>query len=513
MTSTSPAWSSDPRRILLLALVAGLLSPLAYAPFGWSWVAIVSPAVLFALVARAPRRIALWAAYVHGVGFYAAGGHWIWVSVGEFGGGPLVATIFFIVLALLFGLITWLVVRVWMWIRPHSEAMALLVTFPAAWLLLEWVRSWIFTGTTWLQLGYSQTDTWLAGYAPLVGSLGISLVLAMMAGALAWVVLNRSPRNGLAVLTGILLVYGLGWAVDRPWTWPSGEPVRIALLQGNIPQDRKWQLQVQDYTMSLYERLTRRHLGSADLVIWPETAVPAFMHQVQQDYLLPLAAEAEQHGTDLLIGLPVMDRDDSRVFNSVLALGSSVDFYHKQHLVPFGEYVPFRDAFGGMLDLFGAPLSDFSSGWNSNTLRVAGHEVAVSICYEITFPGEVRTFLPRAELLVNVSNDAWFGNSVGPHQHFQIARMRAIETGRPLVRSTNTGITAAVDERGRVIAQVPQFAVDALVVDVVPHQGATPYVRTGDWPVLILTSLGLILSLGLRMRRRSIDSCTVPKRA
>lgn len=505
MKSTSPAWSDDPRRILPLAVLAGLLSPFAFAPFGWGWVGIVSPALLFALVARAPRRIALLAAYLYGVAFYAAGGHWIWFSVGEFGGGPLVATVFCIVLALCFGLITWLVVRIGFWLRPRNEAVALLVTLPAAWLLLEWTRSWIFTGTTWLQLGYSQTDSWLSGYAPLIGSLGISLLLAVTAGALAWTILNYSRRTGLTMLAGLVLMYGLGWAVDRSWTQPSGEPVRIALLQGNISQEQKWQPRVQDQTLALYERLTRRYWGSADLVVWPETAVPAFMHDVQQEHLLPLAAEAEHHGTDLLIGLPVLDQDNSRVFNSVLALGNSVDFYHKQHLVPFGEYVPFRTALGSMLDMFGAPMSDFSPGWSSNSLQVAGHDVAISICYEITFAGEVRAFLPGAEMLVNVSNDAWFGNSIGPHQHFQIARMRAIETGRPLVRSTNTGITAAVDERGRVIDRAPQFVVDALMVEVVPHQGMTPYVRMGDWPALALVALGLLMSLGLRLFRRPND--------
>jgi len=496
--SSPPGWS-DPRWVLPLAALAGLISPLAYAPFGWFWVALLSPAVLFALVARAPRRLALQAAYLHGVCYYAAGGHWIWFSVGEFGGGPLVATVFCVVLALLFGLITWLLVRIWFALRPAGEAPSLMVTLPAAWLLLEWVQGWIFTGTTWLQLGYSQTDSWLGGYAPLLGSLGISLLLAVMAGALAWAVLTPSARGRGLVAVAVVAVFGTGWALDRPWTQPSGEPIRVALLQGNVSQDEKWEPAVRERTLALYQRLTERH-WDVDLVIWPETAVPAYLHQVQDDYLLPLAEEAEFRGTDLLIGLPVLDREQprGRVFNSVLALGSTVDFYHKQHLVPFGEYVPFRQQLGGLLDVFGAPMSDFTPGWRANTLNVAGHAVGVFICYEITFPGQVRRVLPAAEVLVNVSNDGWFGNSVGPHQHFQMARMRAMETGRPLLRSTNTGITAAVDERGRVVARAPQFTVDALVAEVTPHQGMTPYARAGDWPVIGAFTLMLLLSAGLR---------------
>lgn len=499
MPFSSPLWS-DPRRILPMAALAGLSIPLAFAPFGWFWVALVSPAVLFHLLVRCPPRLGLWAAYIYGVGYYAAGGHWIWYSVGEFGGGPLVATIFCIFLALCFGLIIWLVAWIWMRLRPPGDAIALLVTLPAAWVLVEWIRSWLFTGTTWLQLGYSQTDTWLAGFAPLVGPLGLSLLLAVMAGGLAWGALRPDRRRLLPVVIGILAVHVLGWVVDRPWTRPAGDTVQVVLLQGNVPQDQKWDPAVRDRTMALYERLTRRYLGDADAIIWPETAVPAFLHQVQEEHLLPLAAEAEDRGTDLLIGLPVLDADRQAVFNSVLALGSTVDFYHKRHLVPFGEYVPFRNVLGGVLDVFGAPMADFTAGWNSNALIIAGHPVAVSICYEITFPGEVRDFLPEAEMLVNVSNDAWFGDSIGPRQHFQMARMRAIETGRPLLRSTNTGITAAVDHRGRVIDTAPQFVVDALEVSITPHQGTTPYMRAGDWPVLGALALMFVAGAGLRLR-------------
>ena len=492
---------AERRLILAIAAVGGLISPLAFAPLGWSWVALLSPAILFAVVARAPRRLGLLAGYVYGVSYFAAGGHWIWFSVGEFGGGPLVATVFCIVLALLFGLIIWLVVLVWWYLRPRHEALAVLIALPAAWLLLEWVRSWLFTGTTWLQLGYSQTDSWLVGYAPVIGALGISLLLLMMAAALAWAALRRRRAVSVGVLGAMLSVYLLGALLDRPWTEPSAEPLRIALLQGNIPQDEKWEPEQRADTMALYRRLTHRHWG-VDAIIWPETAVPAFYHQVLDDYLLPLAEEAEHFGTDLLIGVPALDRDTGRVFNSVLSLGSSIDFYHKRHLVPFGEYVPFREAFGSLLDVFGAPISDFSPGWHSNTLRIGDYPVAVSICYEITFPGEVREFLPGAELLVNVSNDAWFGNSIGPHQHFQMARMRAIETGRPLLRSTNTGITAAVDARGQVIARAPQFSVDVVVADVAPHRGVTPYTRLGDAPVLAVLTLMLLGSALLRWVQR-----------
>ncbi|MCC5856759.1 MAG: apolipoprotein N-acyltransferase [Ectothiorhodospiraceae bacterium] len=475
--------------------------PLAFAPLHQAWVAVISPAVLFAILARAPRRLGLWAAYWYGVGYFGAGGHWIYVSVGEFGGGPWVALVFCVVLALAFGLLIWCVARIWYGLRPGGDLPALVVALPACWLLVEWVRSWLFTGTTWIQLGYSQTDTWLSGLAPVVGALGLSLVLAVLAGLLAWTMLNPGRLSAgvfaLAVVGSLLL----GAVVARDWTEPAGEPVRIALLQGNVPQDEKWLPENREAIMARYERLTTRFWG-ADVIIWPETAVPAFYHQVVSDYLAPLAAEAENRGSDLLIGLPAWDRESNSVYNSVVSLGTEIDFYHKRHLVPFGEYVPFRNAFGGLLDVFGAPIADFTPGWRANTLRLGDQPMAVFICYEITFPGQVRDFLPEATVLVNVSNDAWFGGSVGPHQHFQKARMRALETGRPLVRSTNTGITAAVDPRGRVTARAPQFVVDALLVEVTPRKGTTPYIRWGDAPVLGLMSLMLLAAAGLRWTER-----------
>lgn len=492
------------RWIYLLAAISGGLSPLIYAPFGWSLLALLVPAVLFALVLPLPRRLAFEAAYVHGVAYYAAGGHWIWYSVGEFGGGPLVATVFCVLLALGFGLLTLAVVALAWVLRPGQRLAMLLLTLPASWVALEWVQSWLFTGTTWLQLGYSQTDGWLGAYAPLIGPLGISLLLAMLAGGLVAAMLARSVQGKVLAMTAVIAVWLGGAALDRDWTEPAGDPLQVALLQGNIAQDEKWEPDNRVRTLELYRRLNDRYLG-VDLIVWPETAVPAFYHHVIDSYLVPVAEEAAEHGTDLLMGIPSYDADSRRIFNSVLALGRDVGFYHKRHLVPFGEYVPFRGLLGGALDVFGAPMSDFSAGWRAEPLSVAGQRAAVSICYEITFPNEVRDFLPDATLLVNVSNDGWFGTSIGPHQHFQISRMRARETGRPLLRSTNTGITAAVDHRGRIIARAPQFSVEALATEITPMQGSTPYTRTGDLPVLLALSGMLLLSGVLSWRRRQPD--------
>ncbi|MFO6289144.1 apolipoprotein N-acyltransferase, partial [Pseudomonas aeruginosa] len=234
-------------------------------------------------------------------------------------------------------------------------------------------------------------------------------------------------------------------------------------------------------------------------VIWPEAAIPMW-HDQAKAYLAELEALADQAGTSLMIGVPVREAE-GRTYNAVVSLSDPSGFYYKRHLVPFGEYVPFRDLLGSALDVLGAPMSDFTPGREAHVLNAAGVPVGALICYEAVFGAEVTELLPEAQLLVNVSNDAWFGSSLGPLQHFQMARMRAIETGRDLLRATNTGITAAINHEGKVLKRAPQFEVATLSAEVTPRTGAPPYVRWRDWPVLGLTALGLGLLLLRRIRR------------
>lgn len=484
---------------ILLALVAGALCPLAFAPVGLWPVALLAPAVLFYLVAE-PGRGWVPRAYAWGVGWFAAGGFWIYHSITFYGGGLWAAVAFCLVLALLFGLIPLAAVALWRWLRPRHEAAALLLALPAAWVLVEWVRGWLFTGTTWLQLGYSQTDTWLSGYAPIIGSLGTGFLVAVGAGALAWVARRPVQARALPVAAGFLVVAAAGLALQQVgWTRPAGEPLTAALLQGDIAQDVKWEPRYREITMNRYLDLTAAHWDK-DLVVWPETAVPMYHREAAREYLGALAGEALARETDVLLGIPTLDEERGRVFNSVMALGASIDFYHKRHLVPFGEYVPLRAWLGPLLDVFGAPLGDFSRGSSAAPLRAAGQPAAVSICYEITFAPVVAASLPEATYLVNVSNDGWFGNTIGPHQHLQMARMRAIEFRRPVLRSTNTGITAAVDARGRVLDTAPAFRPAALATTIQPRAGATPYLRWLDVPVVAFAGLTLLAGGAWRMR-------------
>jgi len=268
-----------------------------------------------------------------------------------------------------------------------------------------------------------------------------------------------------------------------------------------VPQNLKWLPEQRQPTIDLYTRLSRQHWADSDIVIWPETALPAYYHQAER-FLQGLAAEAARHGSSLMLGLPVRPASaPDTYYNSVVAVTDPPQVYNKHHLVPFGEYIPLKWLLGSLLDILQVPMADFSRGAARQApLKVAGQKIAVSICYEDAFGEEVIRALPQATVLVNVSNDAWFGDSLAPHQHLQMARMRSLETARPMFRATNNGISAIIDYRGRVASQSPQFKVFVLSGSVQPRSGATLYVLTGNYLLLALLFFSLLLAVFLRGR-------------
>ncbi|MDR4127107.1 apolipoprotein N-acyltransferase [Yanghanlia caeni] len=480
----------QPAAAIIIAALAGAALPLAFAPFDWVWLAVLSPAALFALATALPRRVALASAYSFGIGYFGVGVSWVYVSISRYGNGPVVASAVTIAFVALLALFPSLVVYLVRKLRPQMDVFGFWLGFPAAWILSEWLRSWFLTGFPWLLLGYSQTDTLLANIAPVFGVAGVSLALVVLACALGWFVLCVSVRRAMiaaAVASAILMGAKL---LDRPWSGPSGPPLTVALVQGNIEQDTKWDPAARAMILGRYRTLTIERLG-VDLVVWPEAAVPMWYSEAAA-FLDDLAATAAQAGTALVVGVPMQD-EEGRAYNAVVNLGSDRGIYRKRHLVPFGEYIPLRDFFGSTLDILGAPMSGFSAGDEAEPLDAAGLPMGTFICYEAAFPMEVADLLPEAELLINVSNDAWFGESIGPLQHFQITRMRAIEAGRALLRVANTGVTAVIAADGSVTARAPQFEVATITAEVAPRQGATPFVHWREWPVVGLGGLVLLL--------------------
>ena len=475
---------------LPLAFLAGAAGVLAFAPFSQGWIAPLSLAVLFWLWQEAAPSRAFLLGWAWGVGFMGFGVFWLHHSIAQFGGvnlplAVLITLLFAVSLALFYGLAGWLANR---FIAPGWRR---LLAYPALWVLLEWARSWLFTGFTWLSLGYSQIDTPLAGYAPLLGVYGVGLLVALSASLLL---------RGRWWLVLLPLLWAGGWLLQQQqWSRPDGEPIAVALVQPNIPQAIKWRPEQFQPTLSLLMELTRQSAG-AKLVIWPETAVPAFSDRVETSVLEPLHRLFSREERTLLLGIAVRE-EESRYHNALLSLGSSGRArYYKRHLVPFGEYMPLKPLLGPLIEVLAIPMSDFTPGAEGKPLiELAGHPAGASICYEDTFGNEVARALPQAAFLVNVSNDAWFGDSLAPHQHLEMARMRALETGRWMLRATNTGISAIIDERGRVQARLPQFQRGVVQGLVEPRQGATPYSRWPDWPAVLLALL-MLLAAGLQRR-------------
>ncbi|HEU0258706.1 MAG TPA: apolipoprotein N-acyltransferase [Burkholderiales bacterium] len=463
---------------MLYSVLAGAATVLAFAPFGLHPFALLTLALLIHLWMRAPPQRCALLGFAFGAGLFGAGVSWVYVSLHQFGGmaAPLAvfATLVFCALLALFPAVAgWLQARV-----PASDAARAVLLIPATWVLCEWMLSWIFTGFPWLALGYSAAGWPLQGYAPLGGVYMVSFVIVSAAGML-WLLAGQKPR----FLVVLLLVVGTGEALRHvAWTVPAGAPVPTALLQGNIEQEMKFHPERAPRILETYARLAEG--TQARLVILPETALPAFLDRIDPAYLARLDAVGKRNEGDLLIGVPYRTGRDA-YYNSALSLGVSPrQIYHKVHLVPFGEFVP--PGFRWTLDVLSIPLSDFSRGsFDQPPLEVAGQRVAVNICYENVFGAEIARSLPEATLLVNMSNVAWFGDSLAPAQHLQIARLRAIETGRMHLTATNTGITAAIDRDGRVLARLEQFTEGRLEIPAQGYAGATPYVRLRDWPVVV----------------------------
>jgi apolipoprotein N-acyltransferase len=369
------------------------------------------------------------------------------------------------------------------------------LAIPALWVLTEWLRGWILTGFPWLSLGYSALDTPLAGYAPLGGVYLVSLA-AMGAALLLWLIAAGERRWLTVPLFAALGIAGAALQAV-PWTRPAAAPVTVSLLQGNIEQSLKFDPTRYDRILETYVRLAES--SRARLIVLPETAVPRFLEQVHPQFLARLHAIGVRNKGDVLLGVPTRTAP-GEYFNSVVSLGSSPQGnYHKVHLVPFGEFVP--PGFRWFVDAMTIPLADFSRGSRAQRpLAVAGERVAINICYEDAYGEEIIRQLPEATLLVNVSNVAWFGDSLAPGQHLQIARMRALETGRMHLTATNTGITAAIGADGAVVAQLPQFTGRALELEARGHTGATPYVALADGPALALCAL-LLFFFAARARR------------
>lgn len=486
-----------------VAVVAGAVFSLSFAPFGLWPFAILMPAVLIWLWDGAAPKRAGWIGFWFNVGTFSVGTYWLYISLKLIGGAPVVlALLLMFALVAIMGfyhfLLGWLVAKFF----PARGALRWMLGIPGAWLLIEWWRSWFLSGFGWLAVGYSQTDTWLGNLAPVVGQFGIALVALVVSGGLATLVLG-SKRERVVAAAVIVVAWAAGFAFGGvTWTQPFGRPITVAVVQGAIPQDEKWLEENLKTTLDLYHDMSRQAYGT-DLIVWPESAAPAIFNDIIP-YFDEVRSEASVNGSALVTG--ALREDGGVYFNSVLALepGSEGPGWHdKEHLVPFAEFFPVPKFVRNWLRLMNLPYSDFQAGAADQApLVAAGQRIAATVCYEDAYGSSQLSALSSATLLVNVTNDAWFGKSSARYQHLQISRLRAMEAARPLIRAANNGVSAAVDERGHVLVTAPEYEANVMRASVQPRTGRTPYAVVGNWP-----SVCLALVFGLwsaYVRRRGI---------
>jgi len=488
---------------LAAAFATGASLNVAFAPFGWWPIAILAPAALFALIRGLPPRRAGWTGAAFGAGLFAFGTYWLYTCLHVFGLVPIWLTValqaaLIGLMSLYFAALCYLANR--FWLKPGATRAWLVL--PVLWVLLEWLRGWALSGFPWLSLGYAMIDSPLKGWAPLFGVYGVTWAAATIAVALNVLLMPAVPLlRRLMALAGIAILLLIPALLGRyDWTRAAGPPVSIAAVQGAVSQDQKWQAKNLDETMKRYSRLTAQAWG-ARLIVWPEAALPVLANDIQ-DYLGRLQAQGREHDADIAVGLVNYEPAAKRYYNGLLVLsGSGGGWYYKRHLVPFGEYFPVPGFVRSWLRLMSLPYDDISPGREHQTiLSGAGLKLGLTICYEDAFGGDQLEVLRDATLLINVTNNAWYGDSTAPHQHLQIARMRALEAGRYLVRAANDGITAAVGPHGEIIARLPQFQEAVLRADVQPMSGLTPYARLGNYPVII--GAGLLLAVAVWRRRQ-----------
>ena len=492
--------------LALAALAAGSLLPLSLAPFDWWPVGILSIAAWFWLLTRSPQR-ALALGYAYGLGKFGVGVSWIYVSIHLYGNAaPWLAA--GLVLMFVGGLSLFTLLQAWTYAKLLGRvgkrrgadicSLSNACLFCAVWVLFEWLLTWFLTGFPWLYPGYGHLDTWLASLLPVGGvtlaSLGVVASACFVAAAVA-------ARAKWTVRTGALGLAGAPWLLglallEAQWVTPTTQR-SAALVQGNVDQAVKWRRENRAPIVALYEGLTAPHWGR-DLIVWPEAAITLHQHQAT-DLMEAWSQKGAESGSALVLGIPWLERRAGGAYslrNAALAVGDSQSPYFKRRLVPFGDYLPLAGLLRGLIDFFDLPMSNAEPGpWRQPSLRVGADRAAPAICYEIAYADLTRSTAAAADLLVNITNDTWFGRSIGPPQHFQIARARALENGRWLLRAASNGITAIVDHQGQVQARLPQFQPGVLTGTYQIMAGRTPYSRFGDCWLIALSAATLLFFL------------------
>ncbi len=487
----------------------GALLTFAYAPFDLWWLPFLVLPIWLWISHQFVERPFL-NAWFFGLGFFGAGISWVHVSIATFGGVPLIVSI--LLMLLLCGYLALFPAIFSYLLKRYFNVLLWPLAAPFIWMSTEWLRAHFLTGFPWLSIGYTQTSSPFKAFYPLIGEVGLSVVMILLAAVLTVAMVKRSLASILSAATvysvAAVSVFILS---EQAWVTPSGQSKTAALVQGNIEQSIRWRPEQDKPTMQKYIELTEAH-WQHDIIIWPEAAVPR-LEVLAIDYLQQLDLMASKHNSALITGIVDVNLESGEAYNKLIALGLNTptentqpyqypnqNKFAKHHLLPIGEFVPFEALLRPLAPIFDLPMSSFSrGGYVQDNLEAKGLQLSPAICFEIAFPKQIAANITeQTDAIITVSNDAWFGDSHGPHQHLQIARVRAMEFGLPVLRATNTGVTAAFDHEGEVLGALPQFQAAVLSVEFELVDGTTPYFRLGNLPIIILCCLGIAFALRFR---------------
>lgn len=494
-----------------IALIAGALTPLFLAPFNIWPLAFVSVGCFYLGLQQLNVKQAIIRSWFFGCGAYLAGVSWIYVSIHDFGNAStFLAAALTVVFCMLVAFFFVIPAAIWVkWFRTNHSYFIDAFAFAGLWAVQEWFRGWFLTGFPWLYTGYSQLDAPLAGFAPIGGVWLVSFFIALISVLLIKAIGHFKQYKVKAVISFLIIaiLFIAGPLLNKiQWTTPIDKALPVTLIQGNISQEQKWDSDFYSHQLNLYWRLTLQHQQADSLVIWPENAVPFLKNDIQPLLDKDMSDFEKKYHSTLILGLPIMQKNkygEDRYYNGITVVGDGQGDYLKQKLVPFGEYVPLQDMLRGLITFFNLPMSNFSRGTaDQSLLTVKNYKVAPFICYEVVYPDFVASFGADSNLLVTISNDTWFGHSIGPKQHLQMARMRALEGGRWMARATNNGITVIIDNKGKIIKEIPSFKEGVLQGEVTLVTGKTPYQWWTSYFVLALSLVSLLLALFIKRYRK-----------
>jgi len=496
------------------ALISGALITLSLAPFAFWPLAIIATAILFVVLQQQSIKRSFWLGWFFGLGLFGTGASWVYVSIHEFGYTSIYLAAFLTFLfcgglafccAITWALYAWLLKKNTVVFNSspsittamQSVTSQQLILFAAVWVCGEWMRSWLLTGFPWLFIGYSQTESLLAGWAPIVGVYGVSFIICISGAVISHLLFLR---QGFHTHRTLLTAVALCWFIAIPlkyvqWTLPAGEPQQVSMVQANISQHDKWRREYRQPTLTLYKNLSEPYWESSDLIIWPEAAIPMY-YQYANDFLDQMDVLAAKHQSALLTGIPSRDTHSDNSYNSIITIGNGNGVYHKQNLVPFGEYIPFANLLGNVLAFFELPASTMHAGnTDQAALTIQQWQSKPLICYEIVYPGLTAKAAGVSDVLITVSNDSWFGASIGPLQHLQMAQMRALENGRYVLRSTGSGVSTIINPAGQIVARSEQFEQTVLTGEFKLMQQNTPWTRYGYWLTPLLCFSPLLIQI------------------